>query len=204
MPDLRATLTDPRCYAFTQRFFGARRARRRIVERYLLPKPGDRILDIGCGTGDLLEMLPEVDYVGFDLSAEYIDAARRRYGHRATFHHADIQAADLTAEAPFDLVTATGVLHHLDGAGAQRLMTLAAGALAADGRLVTFDGVHVPGQSVLARWLLEHDRGAYIRTPDEYLAVCRPHFADVRCHVVSDFLYVPYTHCILDARAPRR
>ena len=35
-----------------------------FVSRYIKAKPGDRVLDIGCGTGVMLHYLPEVEYVG--------------------------------------------------------------------------------------------------------------------------------------------
>ena len=37
-----------------------------------------RHLDIGCGPGDRLSSLPEVNYTGFDLDPNYIAAATRR------------------------------------------------------------------------------------------------------------------------------
>jgi SAM-dependent methyltransferase len=36
-------------------------------------KQGDVILDIECGTGDILNFLPHVQYVGFDINEKYIN-----------------------------------------------------------------------------------------------------------------------------------
>jgi cyclopropane fatty-acyl-phospholipid synthase-like methyltransferase len=187
-------------YAFAQRGFGAVRARELFVSRFVRPAAGDRILDIGCGTGDILDHLPLVDYTGFDLSDEYIRAARTRYGERGTFRRADVLDADLSAEQPFDLVIAMGILHHLDDGRAHRLVDIACGALVPGGRLLTWDGTFVDGQTRVARWLIERDRGEYLREPEAYATIARQAFPTVGVHIVNDGLRVPYTHCVLDAR----
>src|SRR3712207_287632 len=53
---------------------------RRLVEvyRFLVP-PGRRVLEIGCGRGDLLAALRPAVGVGVDFSAESIALARRRH-----------------------------------------------------------------------------------------------------------------------------
>ena len=82
----RHLLASPTAYDLFQTLVGARRARLRWIRDYLKPFPGSRILDIGCGTAEVLALLPEgVDYTGFDSSPAYIDAARRRYGDRGSF-----------------------------------------------------------------------------------------------------------------------
>jgi SAM-dependent methyltransferase len=201
--DPRSVLTYPRMYTLAQRGFGALRSRQRFVSQFLRPEPGDRILDIGCGTGEILPFLPAVEYVGFDLSSQYIASARARYGDRGRFYRADVLEADLGGELPFDLVIAMGVIHHLDNMGADRLIAISAAILNPTGRLVTFDGTFLAGQPRVARWLLERDRGEYVRSPEAYVALAASHFADVRHHVVSDFLHIPYTQCVLDAWAPQ-
>lgn len=51
----------------------------------LIP-PGKRVLEIGCGTGDLLASLkPKIGY-GMDLSSEMIKQARRRYKSEKNLH----------------------------------------------------------------------------------------------------------------------
>jgi cyclopropane fatty-acyl-phospholipid synthase-like methyltransferase len=164
------------------------------------PTEGDRILDIGCGTGDILDHLPPVDYTGFDLSDDYVRAARARYGNRGAFRQADVLDADLSDEPPFDVVIAMGILHHLDDDRARRLVDMACAALRPEGRLVTWDGTFVDGQPRAARWLIERDRGEYVRGPEGYATIARHVFPDVGVQIVNDGLRVPYTHCVLDAR----
>lgn len=120
-------------------------------------KPGGRVLDIGCGTGFLLERLAERGFsgVGIDLSPESVAHARRRL--------AEVGAADrLTAEVgsayeppdgPFDLIALTDVLEHLEDPRA--CLAALRAVLAPDGLLVisTPNRRSLPGAR---RWLAEH------------------------------------------------
>ena len=74
----------------------------------LAPRPGERVLDLGCGDGALTEKLVALGavVVGVDSSAEQIAAARAR-GLEA--HVADGHA--LTFAAEFDAVLSNAALH---------------------------------------------------------------------------------------------
>jgi hypothetical protein len=63
---LYAALKNPKLYETVQRLLGADGRRRDFAQRFVRAKPGDRILNIGCGPADLLAHLPEVEY--FDLA----------------------------------------------------------------------------------------------------------------------------------------
>ena len=154
---------------------------------------GKRVLDIGCGPADLLSYLPEVDYVGIDLSPQYIQAARARYGNRATFLCENVADTVVREPASADVVTATGVLHHLNDVEARRLLEVARQALKPGGRFVALDGVWHPGQSPVARWVLRRDRGRFIRTADAYVALARDVFGSVASHVRHDMMRIPYS-----------
>lgn len=170
------------------------------VRAHVRAQKGDRILDIGCGPADVLAFLPDVSYVGFDASPRYVAAARRRFGDRGEFHCRDVTEAEVDVRAAFDIVLATGVLHHLDDAKVVHLFRLAHQALVPGGRLVTLDGCYTEHQSFGARTILSWDRGKYVRTESAYVALARAVFDDVAVTIRSDLLRIPYTHIILECK----
>ena len=161
------------------------------LAEYVKPRPGEKVLDIGCGPGDVLEFMPAGQYIGFDISHEYIQAAQARFGIRGRFWCNDVGLVALEQElGTFDLVLATGVLHHLDDERAVKLFALAKRALRPDGRLITFDGCFVPEQSRLARWILRQDRGKFVRQRHEYERLASASFSKLDTHVRHDLLRI--------------
>jgi SAM-dependent methyltransferase len=176
-------------------------ARQTYQREYLRVQPNERVLDIGCGPADILEVLPHgCRYVGFDGSSEYIEAARERYGTRGQFEVLRITAETVKDFEGFDLVMANGVLHHLDDAAAGELFEIAKAALKPDGRLVTLDGCYTADQSRMAAYLLSRDRGQFVRTQPQYEAIARHHFPRIVSHLRHDLMRIPYTHLILECR----
>jgi SAM-dependent methyltransferase len=73
---------------------------------------GRRILDVGCGFGDLLGYLNargiHPEYTGLDLVAPMIERCRKRFsGSGARFIHADVLTYE--PDAPYDYVVASGL-----------------------------------------------------------------------------------------------
>jgi SAM-dependent methyltransferase len=201
MSGLRSVLARPRVYELWSQLVGGGHGRSTIVGEYVRPVPGERVLDLGCGPGELLPYLGDVEYVGVDLSEEYIDRARERFGDRAEFRAGDATALDDDLR-DFDLVIAFGVLHHLDEAGARGMLLGAAGALRPEGRAVTVDPTFAAGQSRVAHAIIARDRGEYVRTPEAYAALGASAFAHAEPHVRHDLLRMPYSHCIVECSGP--
>jgi len=197
----RAVLSKPLAYVSLQRLLGADRSHRRFAAEYIRARPGDRVLDIGCGPGDALRVLPEVAYLGVDLSPEYVASAEQRYGDRGRFRIADVRVDDLAGEGPFDVILAMGLLHHLDDDTVRGLLAAARRLLAADGRFVAIDPATVPGQHRIAAWLVSLDRGRHVRGPEELRGLAAESLPGVRATVRHDLLRVPYTHVVLEAGA---
>ena len=88
---------------------------RKAVMQALGLRPGDRVLEVGVGTGLSLPLYPrDVKITGIDLSREMLEKARRRVEHR---HLANIEALlEMDAEkmtfpdASFDKIVAMYVL----------------------------------------------------------------------------------------------
>jgi SAM-dependent methyltransferase len=200
---LRSILSHPAVYELFSRLVGGERARRTLIAEHVRPSAGDRILDIGCGPGELLTLMPsDVRYVGVDISDAYIDRARDRFGNKAEFHVGDASTFS-PGERRFDLVLAIGVLHHLDDHQTRHLLQMAGRALAPEGRAVTVDGVYAPGQSPVARAIIDRDRGQHVRTLDGYEALAGETFSTVQAVVRHDLLRIPYSLCILESSLPR-
>ena len=201
MPRLRSLLWLPSAYQLFWNAIGGRAYIRTLIGEYVKPQPGNRILDIGCGPGHVLPYLPEVEYTGFDLSPQYIETARQLFP-KATFVCARVSQYTLTRRSYFDIVLALGVIHHLDDAEALQLFQIAREALQPGGRLVTLDGAFVPGQSAVARYLVRHDRGHFMRSEEGYLQLARKVFPNVDAFTRQDLLRIPYTHFIMKCAVP--
>jgi SAM-dependent methyltransferase len=79
------------------------------VYRFLTP-PDLRVLELGCGEGDLLAALEPAVGVGIDFSEEMIERARRKHP-RHTFVGAD--AHDYRPDAPFDVIILSDLVNDL-------------------------------------------------------------------------------------------
>jgi 2-polyprenyl-3-methyl-5-hydroxy-6-metoxy-1,4-benzoquinol methylase len=103
------------CTDFSRYNPGARHRRRLILEA-LQGLPGDSLLDVGCGDGELLlwlgTQLPQVrTFAGADLSPVTVAENARRLP-KMTFAALDIQKEALPST--YDLLVCTEVIEHLD------------------------------------------------------------------------------------------
>ena len=65
------------------------------LARFVVPK-GATVLELGCGTGDLLAALEPAEGVGVDLSPRLVERARRKHAG-LEFHEGDIETLDVPA-----------------------------------------------------------------------------------------------------------
>lgn len=107
--DAENTISQNYCWdqtASTSRF-------RPLLERIQKVVPRGRLLDVGCGAGDLLDEARKFgcwELEGLDPSAQAAELAQQRVG--CTIHQALLEDVDLPS-ASFDVITLLGVLEHL-------------------------------------------------------------------------------------------
>jgi trans-aconitate 2-methyltransferase len=99
----------------------------------LAPVSGERILDLGCGTGHLTKRIADTgaNVIGLDISESMIDEARRNYPE-LEFVKGD--AADFAFAEPFDAVFSNAALHWVKRA--EEAVACVARALKPGGRFV--------------------------------------------------------------------
>ena len=85
---------------------------RTVLERLDL-KGDEVVLDAGCGTGRVTELLAELvpkgRVIGVDSSAEMIGFARERLGEQVELHHSDL--LELELDAPVDAIFSNATFH---------------------------------------------------------------------------------------------
>ncbi len=195
---LRSVLAVPRAYELFWRAVGGARSSAIFSREYVRARAGDEVLDIGCGPGTIVPFLPVgCNYTGFDISAEYIAAARERFP-QARFVCERVSDYTLPRRGSFDVVLASGIVHHVDDAEAVKLFETARAALKPGGKLTTIDPVFTDDQSAVARHLLQRDRGEFVRDRQGYLCIASAVFPNVNATVRHDLLRIPYTHIILE------
>lgn len=164
----------------------------------LRPAPGQRLLDAGCGTGDVARELaaavaPGGAVVALDRSEATLAAARERHqGGEISYVAGDIGALDLADES-FDGVWCERVLQHVDDPG--RAIAELARVTRTGGRVclidtdwtsLAFDGV----DSALASAVIEHARGPLTPVQDDLGRTLRRRLLD---HGLCDVTATPVT-----------
>jgi ubiquinone/menaquinone biosynthesis C-methylase UbiE len=100
------------------RLFGVRTLHRQLLDQAAL-RPGDQVLEIGCGTGNLLLLAkagqPDAAVVGLDPDLSALARARRKARRRKMDLQLDRGYADALpyADDSVDVVLSSFMLHHL-------------------------------------------------------------------------------------------
>jgi SAM-dependent methyltransferase len=85
-----------------------------------------RVVDIGCAVAKVYALLDgryDIDYTGIDISREFVEAARERYGSRPNFSIIEGSAADaLDGMSGVDVVLALETLEHVPDDVAPRII----------------------------------------------------------------------------------
>ncbi len=176
---------------------GEKRAIRRELRAWQAGS-GLRLLDMGCGTGELAGLFPPEQYVGMDLAPVYVTYARRRYGPRF-----QVMAGQHLAYrgGSFDEVLVAGVFHHLPDAAVRQIAAELARVLRPGGLLLVMEDTPTRDWWNLAGRLIHVvDRGAFIRSDEDYYLLFEEHFTLQRSYPMRSGV-CDYQVLVLQARS---
>jgi ubiquinone/menaquinone biosynthesis C-methylase UbiE len=139
--------------------FGKDRAIRKKTVELAQIRPGDRVLDVGCGTGDLTIAAkalagPSGAVYGTDASPKMIDLAQRkavRAGIEVTFQ-VDLIENITFPDNQFDVVLSSLMMHHLPDDLKREGLAEIHRVLKPGGRLLIVDMESASGGSVFQRF----------------------------------------------------
>jgi ubiquinone/menaquinone biosynthesis C-methylase UbiE len=180
----------PLVYSLTQKIMSGEKKRETIVKKIV--KKNSTVLDIGCGTGKIIEALPNVNYYGYDISEVYINYAKKKYNKpNIKFFRKKFTSADLKKLPKFDYVLLFGILHHLGDIEVKKLLFLIKKILKKGGLILTCDPVYVKNQNFLAKFLIDNDVGENIRFANGYIDIIKKIFRKTTYRVVQQNI-LPY------------
>lgn len=191
-------------FRFFQYLVGGDRPRKWIAKYFWKCAAGDKIVDMGCGTGNALDYLPKsVQYVGFDLSKEYIRVAQNRIDQNAQFLVGT--ASDFIKEPPHfmmgaDVVLCNGLLHHLGDDEALEVLRLAKKIMKPSGRLFCVEATFLIRQTRLSKWIVSKDRGMNVRSEQEWKNLVHQIFNSFSTSIATGLIRIPYTHIFIECR----
>lgn len=139
-----------------------------LALRYAAANPRQRVLELGCGTGEwasaFLRNHPEADYVAVEFSPNMRDLASTRLAaYRTRIVDQDLNAS--LPEGPFDLVVSFFAIHHVENK--QRLVQDVFASLASGGLFLYADITIAPDPGLERLFLdgwVEFMRGAGLAT----------------------------------------
>jgi ubiquinone/menaquinone biosynthesis C-methylase UbiE len=141
-----------------QRLLGMGSVHRQLVDQARI-QPAQRILDIGCGTGNLAMLIkrlhPDAEVVGIDPDPKALARAQRKAGREALSVHLDRGFAEELPypDASFDRVLSALMFHHLGPEEKEKTLDEARRVLKPDGslHLLDFGGEQVRSDGFIAR-----------------------------------------------------
>ncbi len=201
---VRRFLEFPKIYSWFENIISRKDGRLSFTKTYIGDVSGKRVLDLGCGTADILGTFnSEACYVGIDNNRKYINSNKARFKARETcrFYYTDLNTYAKRTKQLFDIVLMIGVLHHISDDEVESAMESIKKLLAPGGIFISADCCYVKGMNPIARFLCMMDRGEYVRYVSDYIKMQKEFFDNVWYEVRTDTLgFLPYSLIVFKNR----
>ncbi len=155
----------------------------------LVLKDGASVLDFGCGTGLFAPVFYKrgLKYCGYDIDEGLVRYGQVLYGRKGCEFSKSINA--LNDGKPFDLIIANCCFHHIDDASALDIIMDLRTRVNDDGMFLLIDILFPHSDPSVLRGLFRRlERGAYIRTKEQYVGLVEKGFCIMKSYITRSHL----------------
>ncbi len=154
------------------------RKQKKIIGEVFKDQTMKKILDVGCGTGEYSDCFNPQNYIGIDISHDYIKHARKTKDRKFLV----MDATNLSfPNNCFDIILIVAILHHLDDKQASRVLKEAKRVLKSNGRILIMEDAKIKDlDNLIVRFIQRYDLGAKIRTPQTYRDMFSKYFVNLK------------------------
>lgn len=167
---------------------------KRVVKDYFYGRENNKIIDVGCGTGEFSVFFDPKNYTGIDVEIAYIEYAKKNY-------QGEFLAVDATklpfADQSFDTAVILGVLHHLPDDKCVQIFNEMKRVLKNGAGVLVLEDVTSGGDSKITKILHNFDKGDFIRSAEQYGNLLNSHFKIIKNFRIKSGL-CPYQVFILE------
>ena len=185
-------INSPLTYMLIQKIMSGTAFRKKIIKKNI-PNKDIKVLDIGCGPAEILNYIPNSVYYGYDIDKRSINYARNHF--KNLNHHffcKKFTEKEIRKLPKFDYVILFGILHHLRNEEVKKILQLCKKVMNKNATLLTEDSIFIKNQNLIARFLINKDRGLCVRKKKEYIGLIKKSFKQVSSKIIHQKL-VPYT-----------
>lgn len=136
---------------------------KKIIRAHFLCFHGEKILDLGCGTGEFSKMYPKEVYIGLDIDPLLITYAKKKYDKEFIVGDAALLPFQ---DNSFQKILVVGVFHHLTDQNVKLAIQEIKRVLVSRGELLIMEDTK--SNRTLTKILHFLDRGEFIRAREDW------------------------------------
>lgn len=169
-----------------------------LINDYVKPKQGQKILELGCGAGNVYDVFPEKNlcYIGIDYSKNYISHAKKKFPEQS-FICADV-TQDIIAEDIFDTVFAEAIISALPDNQIVKMFGHLKNICDDNTKIIFSDMNYRDSAPKFQCFLMKHERNQFIRSKSEYIKLLTDFFVINNISVIKHPYRIPYEKIIFE------
>lgn len=194
---MKRILAYPQVYNLYQNMIGSGKYLNRFVNEFVQIKKGISILDLGCGTANVLQFFDDgIEYTGIDLSQKYIDYSKKKYP-KQTFICSNI-CSQIFLNTEFDIIISEGVMVALTDQELYKVFKNIVINSNKNTRIILSDSDYKQAVSPLERFFINNQRYKNFRTKGDYIKLIEQFF-DIKKVIELEKVYrIPYSKIVFE------